>query len=254
MNDKDLDKLFQEHLEHHTAPPRNDIWHQIENRLDQQKVVPVRRLNWVSYAAIAVGCLGLIALLYNIMPFTTTEDISIITQKEVPMAAKNTKRESSNSVQSVIPVKKGHAKRSEQEVAKKDEFVQKASISEKKKPANERLPLTEEPRVELVGLEPAGVSLPLTADLDIDDKVPQKYAISVPPVAPLIDSPETEESMLASTRKKPTEGIVPGILNKISDALNPTDNTSVQFSKDDEGFLRLDIVNSLVKNRNKKRR
>ncbi|PRD46411.1 hypothetical protein [Sphingobacterium haloxyli] len=254
MNDKDLDKLFQEHLERHSVRPRNNIWHQIENRLDQKKVVPVRRLSWISYAAMAVGCLGLITLLYNTM--TLKEDASITAQTEIPTTAvTNTGRESSNLARTVIPVIKEQVERSEQEVTKKEEFMQMASISEKKDPVNEHLSLTEEPRVELVGLEPAGVSVGLTAglDMDVDDKAPQKYAISVPPVAPLIDSPETEESMLASTRK-PTEGIVPTILNKISDALNPTDNTTVQFSKDEEGFLRLDVVNSFVKNRNKKRR
>lgn len=255
MNDHELDKLFKEQLEHHAVPPRNDIWHRIEDQLDQEKTVPVRRFSWIHYAAIAVGCLGLIALLYNTMQSTPAEYIPTIAQNETPTVPANTVQESSGSDQPVIPVIKGHSAQSkQQEVAKTEAFVQKASTPEQKNPVNEEdLPQTEERRLELVELKPAGVSLPFATGLDVDDKAQQEYAITVPPVAPLIDSPETEESMLASTRK-PAEGIVPGILNKISDALNPTDNATIQFSKDEEGFLRLDIVNSLVKNRNKKRR
>jgi hypothetical protein len=254
MNDKELDKLFKEQLEHHPVPPKKDIWQQIESQLDQKKVVPLRKLSWVSYAAMTVGCLGLIALLYNIMIMqsTPTGDIPTIAQKEVSTRPTNTAQEPSRPAQPVIPVVKGHSGPSkQQEVAKTEAFVQKVSMREHRN--TERLSRTEERRLELVELKPAGILHALTADLHIDDDTQQEYVISVPPVAPLIDSPETEESMLASTRK-PAEGIVPGILNKISDALNPTDNATIQFSNDEEGFLRLDIVNSLVKNRNKKRR
>lgn len=253
MNDKELDKLFKEQLEHYTVPPKKEIWHQIESQLDQEKVVPVRKFGWISYAAMAVGCLGLIALLYNMMQPKPTGDIPTNAQKEVSTTPTNTVQEFSRPAQPVNPVVKRHSRQSEQEGTKTQVAVQKASTPEKKDPINERLSRTEERRLQLVELKPAGLSAPLTADLDVDDKAPHEHAISVPPVAPLIDSPETEESMLASSRK-PVEGIVPGILNKISDVLNPTDNATIQFSKDEEGFLRLDIVNSLVKNRNKKRR
>lgn len=249
MNDKELDELFKEQLSNHTARPREDIWHQIEGQLEQEKVIPVKKVSWVGYAAMAIGCLGLIALLYIIMQSTPAGDIPTIAQNEVSTTPTNTAQESSIPVQPVDPVIKGHTEQSEQEVTKIQASVQSASRLKQKNPVSK----PEERHLELVELKPAGVSPSLTAGLNIDDKAPQEYAVSVPPIAPLIDSPETEESMLASNRK-PAEGIVPGILNKISDALNPTDNTTIQFSKDEEGFLRLDIVNSLVKNRSKKRR
>lgn len=254
MNDEELDKLFKEQLEHHPVPPRKDNWHQIESQLDQEKAVPVRRLGWVSYAAIAIGCLSLVALLYKIITQPTPAlDVPIIAHKEISSPPTSTVQESSKSIQTEIPVAKHAEQLKEQEVAKTETFALEVSAPEQKNDVNELLPRVEENRLELVELKPADLSLPLTAGLHIDYKAPQEYTISIPPIAPLIDSPETEESMLASTRK-PAEGIVPGILNRISDALNPTDNATFQFSKDEEGFLRLDIVNSLVKNRNKKRR
>ncbi|RZF58405.1 hypothetical protein [Sphingobacterium corticibacterium] len=246
MNNKELDKLFKEQLEQHTIPPRNDIWHQIENQLDREKVVPVRRLDWVKYAAIVVGCLGLIALLYRIMQPTPTLDIPIATQ------------ETSKSSPPAIPMETTHTnepkqkKPKQQVLAKPETLAHRISTPKQKKPISEDSS-RQERHLKLVKLKPVGVSLALTDGLQVAGTIPQQYVINVPPIAPLIDDPETEESMLASTQK-PVEGIVPGILNKISDALNPTDHTTVQFSKDEEGFLRLDIVNSLVKNRHKKRR
>ncbi|MBD1427553.1 hypothetical protein [Sphingobacterium arenae] len=253
MKDKELDKLFKGQLEQHSVSPKKDIWHKIESQLDQPRVASAGRFSWIHYAAIAIGCLGLIALVYNMMQPTPVRDIPTIAQKGVPTAPANTWQDSATSVRQIPAVADGYLEPSEQEVTKTQASTQHASRPKQRRPIKAHLPQPEEPRLELVELKPAGVSLPLARGVDMDDKAQQEYVITVPPVAPLIDSPETEESMLASTRK-PAGGIVPGILNKISDALNPSDHTTIQFSKDEEGFLRLDIVNSLVKNRNKKRR
>ncbi|MBD1434626.1 hypothetical protein H8B06_17510 [Sphingobacterium sp. DN00404] len=241
MNNKELDKLFKEQLEQHTVPPRNDIWHQIENQLDREKIVPVRRLDWVKYAAIVVGCLGLIALLYRTMQPTPALHIPIATQ------------ESSKSSPPAIPMEPTHTNEPKQQVLAKPETLAHRISTPKQKKSISEDSSRQERHLKLVKLKPVDVSLALTDGFQVEGKIQQQYVINVPPIAPLIDDPETEESMLASTQK-PVEGIVPSILNKISDALNPTDHTTVQFSKDEEGFIRLDIVNSLVKNRHKKRR
>src|SRR5690606_401461 len=253
MKDKELDKLFKGQLEQHSIFPKKDIWHKIESQLDQPRVTPAKRFSWIRYAAIAIGYLGLIVLAYNMMQSTSVREIPTIAQKRAPEAPTNTSQDPSKSAQQMPLVAHGYLEPPEQEVTKIQISKQHVSRPKQRRPISKHLPQPTEPRLELVELKPAGVSLPLASGVDIDDKAPKEYAITVPPVAPLIDSPETEESMLASARK-PAGGIVPGILNKISDALNPSDHTTIQFSKDEEGFLRLDIVNGLVKNRHKKRR
>lgn len=253
MNDKELDKLFREKLEHHAIPPKKNIWDQIQTELDAKKVMPIRKRNWISYAAIVIGCLGIAALLYNILQPTTTPNVRSAVQKEAQTVPTDAIEKLPESKRSEIPSKTEYTADPQLATTKTD--VKKRPIREQKESiqeGQEETPGTDERTLELVALKPAELS-PLYTDTLWHEETLKQHAVEAPPIAPLIDYPETEESMLASAQKTAKE-FIPGILNKLSDVLKGGEDARIQISKDEEGFLRLDVVNSLVKNRNKKRR
>jgi len=250
MNDKDLDKLFKEKLENISVSPRQDLWQKIEGQLDEKKTVRLGRFGWMRYAAVAVGSLGLAALLYT---FFLNEDPAV-EQKQLAYQG-STK----TAVNPPLPEQPSAIEKSEVNSAAASQKNSTVGLSNHTEVAVQIVKKHVEPQLnmemssnELITLEPAALSVYSTPELSVETTTPQ-YAIEIAPIQPLIDDPEIEETMLASAQSS-GEGIVPNILNKISDALNPSDSKSIQFSKDEEGSLRLDIFNSLVKNRNKKRR
>ena len=271
MNDKELDRLFRERLENFSVSPRNDMWRQIEKELDEKKTARIHRFRWVSYAALSIGCLGVAALLYlssDQESANQQQRLAKLQKEETPTTVAKESIEGESVASSSRPET---AKPALSPIINAKKEISNPLVRHNRDDRNLLAVVRDQPNVivehpmvsskssrnevstqTLVRLQTANVS-PAAADNFNTGKEVSQYAIEVPPIQPLIDDPEAEQTMLASANPN-NEGWVPSILNKISEALNPSENTSVQFSKDEEGSLRLDIFNSLVKNRNKKRR
>src|SRR5690606_41373132 len=127
--------------------------HKMESQLDQPMGDSAERVSWIHYAAIAIGCLGLIALVYNMMQPTPVRDIQTIAQKGVPTAPANTWQDSATSVRQIPAVADGYLEPSEQEVTKTQASTQHASRPKQRRPIKAQLTQPEEPHLELVELK-----------------------------------------------------------------------------------------------------
>jgi len=246
MNDKELDKLFKDQLENLSVSPQEDLWQKIEQQLDERKVVRLHRLGWVRNAAMLVACLGVTAVLYLLMP--RQEDVRIVSRTPLKIEDKqaetvNLKRnERTAAIKTQVDFPHAEDKRA----------LALVQATQSRPTAKRQVAMSTERSAHLVKLDAAMVTLTKSDNIDAAI-LPTQRVVEVDPIQPLIENPEEEETMLASSGNSDM-GLIPNLLNRISDVLNPSENKTIQFNHDEEGSLQLDIVNSLVKNRNKKRR
>ncbi|TDS13915.1 hypothetical protein [Sphingobacterium paludis] len=256
MKDDQLDKLFRDRLNDLKVPPSEDIWARIDAELGTtHQALPFWKQSWLRYAAAAVLALSFAALFYN------SSDNEIENTVATPIA----EMQQPNSVQ---PIEKQTPKQPLTQQDDKLAYMEKADTAPetavKKKPSrltevalakadesreSEKLAV-ELPNVKVAMVEVAPIDSLKSATL-MSHKV-----VEIEPIQPLIDNPEEEESMFASAPATPVaqKGLVAGLLNKISEVVNPDDSKTIHFSNDEEGSLRVDIFNSLVKTRKKHRK
>lgn len=86
----------------------------------------------------------------------------------------------------------------------------------------------------------------------VDSQAQIAYAMEYIPIKPIIENPDEEESMTASTSES-KQNVVTKVLNILSKTINQGNGSEVQFSNDDEGTLQIDLLNSLVKNKKRKK-
>ena len=89
----------------------------------------------------------------------------------------------------------------------------------------------------------------------IENELPIVQVTEIEDIQPLIPVEEETETMYASAESvKKGNNTVTNILNKIAENIEIHDSKNLRFSADEEGSIRVDLINSLVKNRFKKRK
>lgn len=250
MENKDIDKLFREVFSDAQENPPNDMWSKIESSLDEEKkVIPLKRstAHVYKYAAAAVIALGLI--------FSTYKFLIVKDNKLSP---------------SVIAEKNNKAIEKTQSVITYDSTLK---VLEKKQPLQNKLAALPQSSSEMTGNKKLTNSRELVSieeikvpSLAIDlDKQPHSITAlnvsvnqvtEVDDIKPLIEPEEETESMYASsqTKHQSNSNVVTTILNTLSENIEVSDTKDIRFRADEEGSLRIEIFNSLVKNRIKKRK
>lgn len=267
MNDKDLDKLFRERLTGVEPQPSPRIWENIEAELDagsgQSKV---RKLTWLKYAAAAIAVVGIGVTLY-VQPVRTNNEIAKIeAQKEssdinMPTTSHTTQQanfDDTNEQQKVEILNRAPQPSSNQQTVER--FAQVVRKKYKQQTLASGSESADQSSVHVdAKKEQVSLAKVALASLDIQPQTAtstQAYVtyqtVEVAPIRPLIDIVENEETMLASGKQK-KEGLVSGLLNKISGALSSDEEGPIRFSNDEEGSFRLDINNGYAKNRLKRR-
>ncbi len=260
MNDEQLDKLFQDELRQRETSPNADTWAKIAATLDQErKVIPFWQKSWVRYAA-AVA----VVLSVSIWAVQHAEN----TQQKQQTARQDFTPKTPIPVQPPVD-----NVTSDQNGATEGKIAQVEKVAPSEKPRNAKLvaalrgtEVSSTNRTTAVHDKPtlARTSVSSLPDLSVaklqtneqaysDEKLKRHQVVEIDPIQPLIENPEEEETMLAAQSPN-SVGLVPGLLNKISEVVNPDENKTIHFSNDEEGSLRIDIFNSLVKNRNRKRK
>ncbi len=252
MNDEQLDKLFKKEMTDFEVDPGAEMWATIEAELPaERKTVPLWKKSGLRYAAACMLIGGLVAIIFlqrseapqelqQMTKVTVRADQAEKKEKQLQVAEEP--HESPLHQQAVV------TKETQSTPQERQATVATAHVIEPKE-STPKLDL-KIPDLQIATIEPSHT-----------DTFPQMLArtqvVEVDPIRPLIENPEEEESMLASAPKataKVQQGIVTGILNRISDVVNPDDSKTIHFSNDEEGSLRIDIFNSLVKNRKKNKR
>lgn len=257
MENKEIDKLFKEALEAAEATPNDKVWQGIEAALDQEKenIVPIarqRKLHWTYYAAAASVLLALGVVVWTIQYAENVHPKDTSLAQHVP----------TQPVQTPEDIAPGTSLSSATEIIGQPtpETVQEHTVSythaiEKPTPATSEPRVTELPKLEMRGIQEAGSDrLQSLATLNATTELPTYRVTEIEEIKPLIEPEEEMESMYAASDPYNKSTIVTSLLNSISENMESNSGREVRFRADEEGSIRIDFLNSLVKNRNKKKR
>lgn len=252
MNDEQLDKLFKKGLTDFEVDPGAEMWAKIEAELPAEpKIIPLWKRQGLRYAA-ALIILGGFAAIIFLQRSEAPQKLQQIAQTGVQQGRIETNEKQQQVAEA--PDESPLAQQAEAtKVDKRPKQVSQPTVAV----AQVIEPTRSMPKLDLQIPELQVATIEAAHTDTFPPTLVSTQVVEVEPIRPLIENPEEEESMLANAPKAPAkvqQGIVTGILNRISDVVNPDDSKTIHFSNDEEGSLRIDIFNSLVKNRKKIRR
>lgn len=245
MKNEEIDKLFRDHIDKLDIQPSADIWNKIEADLDEQKIVPIKKkIKWlkplVSIAATLI-CIGIFSLLVMKQSASTVETTNIVNRKKDTA----TQKEQKEPVEDLIETKEEPVRFAVKTVPEKTQDTQ-TDYQIKSMP----------PKIAQINEAVALKKLKITAEqpmlVVVDSQAQIAHAMEYIPIKPIIENPDEEESMMASISES-KQNVVTKVLNILSKTINQGNGSEVQFSNDDEGTLQIDLLNSLVKNKKRKK-
>lgn len=238
MKNEDIDKLFRDHVDKLDIQPSTDIWKKIEMELDEQKIVPIKnKINWLKpllATATLLLCVGIFNLLLLDQAVDTPETKNIVAQKiDNPIHNQQKERvqpdtEDQHLQLSVKDIRKTISNKHD------DSTLHSKIVQAEEQESLKKITIAEEQ--------------PLLVVVNTQTQI--AHAVGYIPLKPLIENTEEEDSMMASTN---TQTVVTKVLNILSKTINQGNGSEVQFSNDDEGTLQIDLLNSLVKNKKRKK-
>lgn len=246
MKNQDIDKLLRDQFDKLDIEPSADIWKKIEMELDQQKVVSIKKkINWFKIigaaAAILIG-IGITSILMQRQSGHHTERIKYADHKMNKDMI--TPRKATPKVES-LPIEK-HAQLLSARPVNKVNQLENNSVQAVESDT-EIIPAQSSQAFERLKMEK---EQPLMVVVDTQTQVAR--VLEYIPIKPLIENPEEENSMMASANTN-SQTVVTKVLNILSKTINQGNSAEVKFSNDDEGSLQIDILNSLVKNKKRKK-
>ena len=254
MKEKELEELFRSRFNTAEETPNPSVWNNIEQALDQTPVVPIRKKNktW-RYASVAAA--AVIALTIGYTQLTNTFHPEQHT--EYAVLPKSTVHPTEDQMSSLMETPKTTA-HTPTEVA----IASRPTIAALT-PAISHTPAPQQVISEVVETLELAEKAPREPHSAINTQhiqtVPTELSIiqvtEIEDLKPLVPVDEELESLYASTATSTsTSNVVTTLLNKITENIDVLDSKNLRFSADEEGSIRLDIINSLVKNRFKKRK
>lgn len=249
MEEKDLDKIFREAFNEAEETPSSKVWTNIKEGIlmkEEPTILPSKRRIYWPYAAAAV-LLITIGGYWAISVNTKKEFLNASSETTVPHP--KTEIQVEESPQKEIGISPNHYDRKMPEKENTKTIVKK-KVNENKN--------TIEPQRELIQLEKLPESKLALISLELEnknDKLPSvRQVTEIDDIKPLIEFDDEPESMLASSDKNENKNIISTVLNKISENLDSPNNKGIRFVVDEEGSFGINIINSIAKNRNKKRK
>ncbi|WP_164122467.1 MULTISPECIES: hypothetical protein [Sphingobacterium] len=255
MKEEDIDRLFREAFHEAEETPNQNVWQRIERELDESKKktvrLPWRKQIWVRYVAAAILLLaatfGLLKLSYKSDTQSPDGSETIVAKKQENNQKYTTIQHSENTEQVQIATDKNK----EEKIHRTDIVlaIQPQRVEKQKSYDRVNVDLKigdlEESKPKLLNLKE--VQEVYTSN------IPVHQVIEIEDIKPLIDLDEETESMYAQApHETANKNVVTSILNTISEKIEVSTTKDIRFRADEEGSLRIDILNSFVKNRNKK--
>lgn len=253
MKENDIDNLFRETFRHAEESPRADLWQNIEKEL-VASAEPIKlskkKSIWYSIAAAAVL---LLAFGVGLKLMQQTNDIEVKSTSEALMVnlppVSTQDQEEKNKVQTVDKTQTSLQQDNNHNIIVANKTKRNTEVPSQDQFEEERIVSTIEYQLEGESLEITNFSPLRTLELQIHQ------VTEIEDIKPLIEPEEEMESMLASTdNQAENKNVVTTILNTITDKITINEKNSISFSADDEGSFKINIINSIAKNRNKKRR
>ncbi|WP_140937869.1 hypothetical protein [Sphingobacterium lumbrici] len=266
MEEKDIDNLFRDAFEQAESNPPSDMWKRIEAELDKENnsiiLSKKDKFSLFKYAAAAVLLLGVGVAVYVLNQekarLTNNSNPKQTEKKEIASIPETTKKEikvaqaSTSEEQNIKPLKKvvAQAVPNKKELPAKQVSAQNAA-TRKTQDNVENVYTPEKTEEKSFQIATHDVNVP---NKDISSQTPVRQVTDVEQLKPLIDPEEEVNNMYASQPVENNNTIVTNILNAISENIEISTKKDIRFRSDDEGSIRIDFINSLVKNRIKKRK
>lgn len=251
MKDNDIDNLFREAFHEAEETPNESVWQQIEMQLDDSQKPTIqlagRRLNWIKYAAAAVVLIvgSIIAWKQNY----SNKNI-LVDQKETRIV------QSPKIEHETLAVDRDLNSDSKHQLVKENKREKSLTLNRPSiqvENTSKALPLNPRHELNLDGLKE---SKPSIAKLNHSSVMsPPVYQVTeIGEIKPLIVLDDEMESMYAQTAQESTnKNIVTTLLNSFTEKIELSATKDIRFHADEEGSFQIDILNSLVKNRNKRK-
>lgn len=269
MEEKDIDKLFRDAFEQAESNPPSDMWKRIEAELDKEDNIVIfckkNKFSFLKYVAAAVLLLSMgIAVYLNqgkenirLTDNSNPKQIEKIEIAPIPETTENEKdtkivQTSTAEEQNIKPLKKvlAQATLNQKEVSAKQVSAQH-TVTRKTQDDVENVYIAEETDEKSFQIATHDVEVP---NKDVSSQIPVRQVTEVEQLKPLIEPEEEIDNMYASQPAEKNNTVVTNILNAISENIEISAKKDVRFRSDDEGSIRIDFINSLVKNRIKKRK
>lgn len=267
MNDKEIDSLFKQSLKNMETPVPEDIWSNIETELNlrEKKSFSLRK-NKAKYAIAAslTAFLCLSIFLYKLMhPYDDVTKNKLTAHYDVQkpvnldkgletdhnrgtMKEKQPTIDPYTSSNSESSSETGHYKLTSQ--TDRSQPIEKLHIEKTKNPEHTDPPVN----IFQANMGDHMLTLSEEAKASLPEIEFETADITIAPIKPLIQLPEQEDIMYARNLESPKKSLVTRILNTISENLVSKSGTSLEFSNDEEGTIKIDIINSLARNRTPK--
>lgn len=248
MEDKDLDQLFREAFNEAQETPSSKVWTNIDANLTEAKpIISIQtRRNYWSYAAAAVLLIAL-GSYWGISLNNKKEITAPVSEQTITKST--TEIQQIENLKSDINVSPNHYDRKIVETMSHKSIIRKKESDHKQTNVSQRT---------LIQIEAIPESKLTLSSLELNTKKHELPSIrqvtEIDDIKPLIEFDEEPETMLASSNKDENKNIISTVLNKISENLDPQDNKGIRFVVDEEGSFGINIINSIAKNRNKKRK
>lgn len=262
MKEKDIDRLFREAFHEAEQKPSQNVWQQIEKQLDEEKKIihlPSKNRHWIAYVAAALLLalsVTFIQINYNTETRATDNETTIAINQR-PANPAHTDFERSQIVVKTELDNKQMDNKKQNKIAliataassQTAHQTKTAQHTTTRMDVELKINKLEESRPDLTGInELSQITVP---------NIPVYQVTEIEDIKPLIEPEEEIESMYAQAapnNRTDNKNIVTSILNTISENIEVSNTKDIRFRADEEGSLRIDILNSLVKNRNKKRK
>lgn len=254
MKNDPIDNLFKEALADAEATPSKGVWTKIEQQVGRKKPATPHRLHRFLIAASFIFCVG-IALLFVINTDKGTEEPLYATQSNT---TDNSEKGNAIDSPSAPSSPKGVGLHQEEE-------ERKAPGTDANSPAvftQTQEQDSSKEHISVIALKTQHLPEIEQSLLSHDDREEARTPLHLPalslasldvePIKPLIELPEYEDSMLAHQEQKTKNSLVTTILNTLVNSFQDESDRKVEFSTDEEQTIRIDIINSLARNRKKK--
>lgn len=261
MKEQDIDSLFRDAFHEAEEKPSKNVWEQIEKKLDELEtpapLLSNRRYAWLKYAAAAILFLGAGIFLAKIKHSNENQSFdqreTVIAQLPTNILETTTDNKNTPYIETKLENTK-HKKNKQNARARLASTSQlsQLNVKSKEKELNNRV----QQRLDIADLEetkPGSIDL-IQFSHSIATTHPIYQVTEIEDIKPLIDLNDEMESMYAqSPHDNTNKNIVTSLLNSITEKIEVSTTKDIRFRADEEGSFRIDILNSLVKNRNKKK-
>lgn len=254
MENKDIDKLFRDSFNNAEATPSPDLWQRIETQLDQEEKIvslPKRKLAWLPYASAA----AILLIIGGTLLFHKKE---IATPGTLASQEKNSTTVEDSHTPTATEGIREHKQHEPVKTVGSTNNIQLA-VTKKPKTTKETTTLKRLESIKNVEIQEEEVSTPQFTELAAVKPVESGTyrVVEIEDLKPLIEPEEDQSSMLAAVETENSKGnntIITSLLNAITNNIDTEKAREIRFSADEEGSIRINLLNSFTRNRNKNRR